>query len=450
MSPPAWPRRCARRTWDASARCSPRTGGTSRRSTPACAPTRWRAWSRRLRRPACWAAKRRARAPADRSSFRPGAAPTQSRQSPGRPAPPCSPWRGRWGACRHGDRGAARRAESGDRRVARSHGLARAPGATRGAAARGDAGDPGAEGAALDGRWRLSRRRRGAGVRPLEPGLAPLPALPRDLQRRAPRRLLGALSAPLARRAGRAPRRARRARRPPRGGGAGRRDSACLCGALFPLPQPGQRARPEPPLLLHLPRVPLDRQHPRGGGAAARVGRPGRGDNTRGEPGGRGSGQPDRRVRRGVLQPPDVEQRRAGGDRLLVRGRGPREPRDREPDRLLAHLMRGFGPDGMWYEGENYHLFALRGLLTGVGWAAQAGIDAFAEPALAQRLRAALLAPARSALPDFTFPARKDSRFGVSLAHPMYLELWEVGLGNLGRREAGRGMGDLTSWLTTL
>src|SRR3989454_5039488 len=33
-------------------------------------------------------------------------------------------------------------------------------------------------------------------------------------------------------------------------------------------------------------------------------------------------------------QPPDVEQRRAGGDRLLVRGRGPREPRDREPDRL--------------------------------------------------------------------------------------------------------------------
>ena len=110
------------------------------------------------------------------------------------------------------------------------------------------------------------------------------------------------------------------------------------------------------------------------------------------------------------------------------------------PTGLLAHLMRGFGPDGMWYEGENYHLFALRGLLTGVGWAAQAGIDAFAEPALAQRLRAALLAPARSALPDFTFPARKDSRFGVSLAHPMYLELWEIGLANFGMREAGGGM----------
>ena len=120
------------------------------------------------------------------------------------------------------------------------------------------------------------------------------------------------------------------------------------------------------------------------------------------------------------------------------------------PTGLLAHLMRGFGPDGMWYEGENYHLFALRGLLTGVAWAAQAGIDVWAEPAPAGRLRAALLAPAHSALPDFTFPARKDSRFGVSLAHPMYLELWEVGLANLEERGAGSGTPELASWLTTL
>jgi len=120
------------------------------------------------------------------------------------------------------------------------------------------------------------------------------------------------------------------------------------------------------------------------------------------------------------------------------------------PTGLLAHLMRGFGPDGMWYEGENYHLFALRGLLTGVAWAAQAGIDVWVEPAPAGRLRAALLAPAHSALPDFTFPARKDSRFGVSLAHPMYLELWEVGLANLEERGAGSGTPELASWLTTL
>src|SRR5216117_779823 len=116
----------------------------------------------------------------------------------------------------------------------------------------------------------------------------------------------------------------------------------------------------------------------------------------------------------------------------------------------LEHLLRGFGRDGMWYEGENYHLFTLRGLLTGAAWARLAGVDIFAEPKLAARVRAALLAPALTALPDFTFPARKDSRFGVSLAQPAYLELWEVGLGNLGMRDAGSGMRELSSWLAAL
>jgi len=120
------------------------------------------------------------------------------------------------------------------------------------------------------------------------------------------------------------------------------------------------------------------------------------------------------------------------------------------PTGLLEHLLRGFGRDGMWYEGENYHLFALRGLLTGARWARLAGVDIFTEPKLAGRIRAALLAPARTALPDFTFPARKDSRFGVSLAQPAYVELWEVGLANLGMRDAGGGMRDLESWLQAL
>src|SRR5438128_735879 len=117
---------------------------------------------------------------------------------------------------------------------------------------------------------------------------------------------------------------------------------------------------------------------------------------------------------------------------------------------LLAHLARGFGRDGMWYEGENYHLFALRGLLTGAPWARAAGVELAAEPEPAARLRAALLAPALTALPDFTFPARKDSRFGVSLAQPMYLELWEVGLGSLRNREAGGGRREVQSWLHAL
>ena len=96
----------------------------------------------------------------------------------------------------------------------------------------------------------------------------------------------------------------------------------------------------------------------------------------------------------------------------------------------------------MWYEGENYHLFALRGQLLAMGWARQAGVDLLADPRLAARLEGALRAPALTALPDFTFPARKDSRFGVSLAQPMYLELWEVGLARLGDTSA-----DLWDWL---
>ena len=113
------------------------------------------------------------------------------------------------------------------------------------------------------------------------------------------------------------------------------------------------------------------------------------------------------------------------------------------PTGLVAHLLRGFGSDGMWYEGENYHLFALRGLLTGAGWARLAGVDCYGDPRLAERVTAALRAPALSALPDCTFPARKDSRFGVSLAQPMYLELWEVGVARLQSE-------DLASWLATL
>ncbi len=115
------------------------------------------------------------------------------------------------------------------------------------------------------------------------------------------------------------------------------------------------------------------------------------------------------------------------------------------PTGMLAHLVQGFGPDGMWYEGENYHLFALRGQLTAMGWARQAAVDLLEDERLAAQLAAALRAPALSALPDHTFPARKDSRFGVSLAQPMYLELWEVGLARLGDMES-----DLWTWLREL
>ncbi len=115
------------------------------------------------------------------------------------------------------------------------------------------------------------------------------------------------------------------------------------------------------------------------------------------------------------------------------------------PTGAVAHLLRGYGDDGMWFEGENYHLFALRGLLTGLGWIRTGGFDAYEHQELSSHIEAALRAPTLSALPDFTFPARKDSRFGVSLAQPMYLELWEAGLAGLTELPV-----DLADWLVAL
>ncbi|HVH11109.1 MAG TPA: heparinase II/III family protein, partial [Gemmatimonadales bacterium] len=120
------------------------------------------------------------------------------------------------------------------------------------------------------------------------------------------------------------------------------------------------------------------------------------------------------------------------------------------PTGLLEHLLRGFGRDGLWYEGENYHLFALRALLAGTEWAEAAGVDIYADPDLASRVARALLAPALSALPDFTFPARKDSPFGVSLAQPIHLELWEIGGAALAPNAADPARAQLFSWLHAL
>lgn len=111
---------------------------------------------------------------------------------------------------------------------------------------------------------------------------------------------------------------------------------------------------------------------------------------------------------------------------------------------LLGHLTDGFGNDGCWWEGENYHLFALRGLMQGLHWARAAGYDLLDDHALRDHFRAAVLAPARSALPDLTYPARRDSRYGVSLAEPASLELWEVGRAWLPPDD------ELDSWLGAL
>lgn len=93
---------------------------------------------------------------------------------------------------------------------------------------------------------------------------------------------------------------------------------------------------------------------------------------------------------------------------------------------LHAHLERALLADGSWYEGENYHLFAHRGLWYGVQIAERAGYALPAE--LERRFREGFAAPFRTLLPDLTYPARRDSQYAVSVRQPRLAESCELGL----------------------
>ena len=124
------------------------------------------------------------------------------------------------------------------------------------------------------------------------------------------------------------------------------------------------------------------------------------------------------------------------------------------PSGVQAALATGLLEDGSWYEGENYHLFAHRGLGYGVELARAARIEL--DPDLVARFDRGFSTPFATALPDFTFPARRDSQFGVSLRQWRFAESCELGLarnpgdgrllgalhalytGNVPRRDTGR------------
>ena len=94
---------------------------------------------------------------------------------------------------------------------------------------------------------------------------------------------------------------------------------------------------------------------------------------------------------------------------------------------IRAQLTRGVTADGLWFEGENYHFFALRGLLLAAEVARWAGIDLYGTHQSAAPLAAMYVAPLDTLLPDLTLPARGDSPYGVSILQPRFAELWEIG-----------------------
>ena len=100
--------------------------------------------------------------------------------------------------------------------------------------------------------------------------------------------------------------------------------------------------------------------------------------------------------------------------------------RDAAADSLRSLLRTGLHTDGSWYEGDNYHLFAHRGLLSAVALAEQAGIEIPAQSM--QRFEAGFAAPFRTMLPDGTFPARRDSQYGISLRQYRTADWLECGI----------------------
>ena len=93
---------------------------------------------------------------------------------------------------------------------------------------------------------------------------------------------------------------------------------------------------------------------------------------------------------------------------------------------LTAHLTGSLLTDGTWYEGENYHLFAHRGLWYGVQCCETLGV-VLPEDGL-RRFAEGFATPLATALPDFTFPARRDSQYGVSFRQWRFAESCELGL----------------------
>ena len=88
-------------------------------------------------------------------------------------------------------------------------------------------------------------------------------------------------------------------------------------------------------------------------------------------------------------------------------------------------VRNGLLDDGTWYEGENYHLFAHRGL-----WYGAQLLQAYDRPldaALDARFCAGFGTPFVGVLPDDTFPSRRDSQYAVSIRQWRVAEWCELG-----------------------
>lgn len=109
-------------------------------------------------------------------------------------------------------------------------------------------------------------------------------------------------------------------------------------------------------------------------------------------------------------------------------------------DGLLGLMSKGLLADGAWYEGENYHLFAHRGLWYGVEMLRARERDhgeALLPEELDARYGEGFVTPFFGVLPDDTFPARRDSKYGVSMRQWRFAEWCELGYAHTGDARLG-------------
>lgn len=109
---------------------------------------------------------------------------------------------------------------------------------------------------------------------------------------------------------------------------------------------------------------------------------------------------------------------------LLHRETEARERMHREGG-VRWQIANGLDDRGSWYEGENYHLFAHRGLWYGVQLARALG-----EPlatSLDARYSSGFVAPFAGLLPDERFPSRRDAQYGNSIRQWRTAEWCELG-----------------------
>ncbi|MBL0173116.1 MAG: heparinase II/III family protein [Gemmatimonadaceae bacterium] len=109
---------------------------------------------------------------------------------------------------------------------------------------------------------------------------------------------------------------------------------------------------------------------------------------------------------------------------LLDRADDVRRRLDREGG-VRWQIANGLDDAGSWYEGENYHLFAHRGLWYGVQL--MRVLDEPMSDALNERFSAGFVAPFAGVLPDDTFPSRRDSQYASSIRQWRTAEWCELG-----------------------